>query len=647
MSLINLKEIYVQFGSQIIFERLDLKLFPAEKVGLVGPNGCGKTTLLRLILGTLPPDAGQVHQRKNLKIAYLPQEPVFSGDKTVLEELHDAAGEILALQKKLHQSAESLSALSGSELKYEMQRYDRLSAEFEIIGGFRYETKIREIASGLGFAEKHYSLKTSRLSGGQLSRLGLAKVLMADADLLLLDEPTNHLDWDSTLWLEKFLKNSPAAALIVSHDRFLLDKLVCKIAEISDRKVKVHTGNYSTYRHEKEKHDLQLQRQYQQRLELIEDTREFYVRNINRKGTKGVARGRQNRLDKMLRENPGFLEKPMRSRELNFKFADVENRGKPSIVINCENLTMRFANLTLFENLSFELLTGQRIGIIGPNGMGKTTLLKLALGQIPPASGRISLKKTLSVGYLDQAGQQLNSDNTVLEEASAILPDMLPEQIRKRLGAFLFTKDDVFKKVTDLSGGERNRLALCKLVLSAPQILILDEPTNHLDIPSIEALETALADYAGTIIVVSHDRFFLDKIAARLIVLGADDLGKTSPGKFELIPGSFSRYSELLEQRALEQQAAPQTVKPGHHRQDKPKKSTPPELRQFNIWPVEKIERTIEETEREIQEIHASFNDEKVYKDYKMLAKVQSELNEKQQYLDLLYRAYELKTSKN
>ncbi len=648
MPIVTLKDIHISFGAQSIFDRLDLKIYPAEKVGLVGSNGCGKTTLLKMILGELAPDAGQIHQRKALRMGYLPQEPVFGGEKAVLEELHTSAQEILDLQKKLHDLAETLSGLSGGELKSAMQQYGRLSSEFEIIGGYRYETKIKEIAAGLGLEEKHYSLKTTQLSGGQLSRLGLAKVLLADANLLLLDEPTNHLDWDATLWLEKFLKNYGGAALIVSHDRFLLDRLVCKIVEIRDRKADVYTGNYSSYRMEKEKRDLELGRQYEQRLEFVEKTRDFIVRNINRKGTKKVAQGRQTRLDNLLKNNPDFLEKSKRTRELSFKFAEVENKGKRAgTVVECKNLTKSFGNLTLFENMSFELMTGQRTGIIGPNGMGKTTLLKLALGQIEPTSGTIELRKTLSVGYLDQAGAELNPENTVLEEAALVIPEMLPEQVRKRLGAFLFVKDDVFKKVADLSGGERNRLALCKLVLSEPEVLILDEPTNHLDIPSIEALENALKDYTGTIIAVSHDRFFLDRIAKRLIVFGADELGKTAPGRFEFITGSFSRYAELLEQRALERETIPQAARPKRPKQDKPRKTTPPELKQFNIWPAEKIEKAIEETEATIKKLHESFGEEKVYKDYKMLAQVQSQVKEKEQYLELLYRAYELKTSKS
>lgn len=648
MPIVALNNVHISFNSQVIFDQLNLKIYQAEKIGLVGSNGCGKTTLLKLILQELQLDAGHIQQRKGLRIGYLPQEPVFSGDKTVLEELHSGAHLILSLQQKMHDSAEALSKFTGDELSSAMQQYDRLRNEFEISGGYRYENKIKEIASGLGLQEKHYSLKTSQLSGGQLSRLGLAKVLLADAGLLLLDEPTNHLDWDATLWLEKFLRNFSGAAVIVSHDRFMLDRLVCKIVEIKDRKANVFPGNYTNYRQEKEKRDLELQRQYEERVEFVEKTRDFVVRNINRKGTKNVAQGRQTRLDNLLKANPDFLEKPKHGKELNFKFAEVENKGKRvDAAINCKNLGKSFGPLKLFENLSFELFTGQRMGIIGPNGMGKTTLLKLSLGQIEPTAGTISIKPSLTIGYLDQAGVELDADNTVLEEARTVIPEMLPEQMRKRLGAFLFVKEDVFKKVSDLSGGERNRLALCKLVLSEPEILILDEPTNHLDIPSIEALENALKDYAGTIVIISHDRFFLDRTVERLIVLGADELGKTSPGKFEFIDGSFRKYTELLEQRSLEQEAEKETKPAKQTTQQKPKKAAPPELKQFNLWQMEKIEQTIEETEAKIKELQESFADEKVYKDYKLLAQVQAEAKEKEQYLDLLYRAYELKMNKH
>lgn len=650
MPIVTSKDIHISFGSKVIFDKLELQLYPGEKVGLVGPNGCGKTTLLNIIHGTVEPDIGETKKSKNLKIGYLTQEPNFRDDKTVLEELHAGAEAILALQRKLEASAGNISRASSGESKAAMRQYERLSAEFELAGGYEYETRIKEITAGIGLDERYYRLKTSQLSGGELSRLGLAKVLLSSANLLLLDEPTNHLDWEATVWLERFLKNYKGAAVIVSHDRFLLDRLVCKIIEISDRKAAVFSGNYSTYKCEKEKQNLELQRRYQKRLKFVEKTRDFIARNKDQEGMRKVARGRKKRLNRTLHQDADFLERPKQEKELNFKFAEVENKAKRiDTILGCEKLTKQFDSVRLFEDLSFELFRGERLGIIGPNGVGKTTLLKLALRQIEPSSGKIEFKKNLSTGYLDQAGAELNPDNSVLEEASlATAGDLSSENLRSRLGAFLFSGDDVFKKVGDLSGGERSRLALCKLVLAEPEVLVLDEPTNHLDIPSTEALENALQNYKGTIIAVSHDRFFLDKVVNKLLVLGTDEFGKKAVGRFELIEGPFSRYAELLEERAgsqNEKEKGSKAAKPKRPKRQKQKKTTPPELRQFNGWSIERIEDAIFETEEQLESLHERFGDEKTYKTPRLLAELQKEFEEKQQHLNLLYQAHEWRTS--
>ncbi|MBN1795191.1 MAG: ABC-F family ATP-binding cassette domain-containing protein [Sedimentisphaerales bacterium] len=575
MPIVSLNDIHIQFGRKAIFDSLALRLYPKQKVGLVGPNGCGKTTLLKLILSKELPDKGNIHMRKNITIGYLPQEPSFDNDKTVRQELHAGADEILQTQNEIHSLAEEMEQYSGKELARRgglasaMKQYDRLLNRFESIGGYRFENKMKEIVAGVGVDDKFIDVKTHLLSGGQKSRLGLAKVLLADADLLLLDEPTNHLDWDATIWLENYLSNFNGAALIVSHDRYLLDRLVTKIVEIRNCLADVYPGNYSNFRQEKQKRDLERQRQHAQRVDFVERTRDFIARNKDQEGMSKVARGRKTQLNKLLKNNPDFLEKPKSDNELDFKFAEVEQKSKRSqAVLTCNNLSMKYDELTLFESLNLEVLTGHRLGIIGPNGAGKTTLLKIALGKIKPTAGSISMKKNLSVGYLDQAGAELNEDNTVLEEASSILPDSLPENMRSKLGAFLFSGEDVFKKISQLSGGERNRLALCKLVLAAPQILILDEPTNHLDIPSIEALENALQNYTGTIIVISHDRFFLDKTVDQLLVLGVDKFGKKTFGRFELVIGSVGRYTEILQKRQAEQDAVEKdkTKKPKRHK---------------------------------------------------------------------------------
>ncbi len=589
--------------------------------------------------------------RKNLRLAYLPQEPQFDDDKTVIEELHSTAQDIGRLQNKIHELTEQMSNLEGAELTAAMKQYDRLSRRFETCGGYKYEIKIKEIAAGLGLDEKFYNVKTGELSGGQKSRLGLAKVLLADADLLLLDEPTNHLDFDATVWLEDFLKRFGGAAAIVSHDRFLLDRLVRKTIEIRNRSATVYPGNYTNYRKEKQKRDLEFERQYRQRIEFVKRTRDFIARNKDQEGMRKVARGRKKQLNDLLKAEPDFLAKPTYEKRLDLEFAPVEQKSqRAQAILNCKDLTKRFDSVTLFENLNLEVLTGHRLGIIGPNGSGKTTLLKLALGHERPTSGQIELKRNVSVGYLDQAGAELDDENTVLEEAATVLPDLLPGQVRGRLGAFLFSGDDVFKKVGQLSGGERNRLALCKLVLSGPRVLVLDEPTNHLDIPSIEALEGALQNYTGTIIVVSHDRFFLDKVAEQLLVLGVDELGKRTGGRYELVVGSFSQYAKLLDERRqtkAEQQSAgrPSTEqsKQKKPKPDKPQKTTPKELLQFAMWSYERLEEAIEKTERQITELTDRFGDTTIYKNPRDVATLQEQLNERKYHLELLYRAYERK----
>ncbi len=644
MPLVTLDEIQIQFGPDLIFDRLRARFYPKEKVGLVGSNGCGKTTLLKMILGEVEPDVGSVRRRKILKAGYLPQEPQFSNDKTVIEELHSGADKILELQNKIHELSDSMSGLEGDELNAAMKRYDNLCHEFEAAGGYRYENKIKEIAAGLGLGEKLLNVKTNQLSGGQKSRLGLAKVLLTDANMLLLDEPTNHLDWNATLWLEQYLKNFKGSVVMVSHDRFLLDRLVDKIVEIRNRQAFIYPGNYSNYRKEKEKRDLEFQRQYQQRVEFVEKTRDFIARNKDQEGMRGTARGRKKRLDALLKSDPNYLEKPETEKDFHFEFEPVDQKTKRSqLVLGCKKLSKKYEDIVLFEGLDLEVLTGHRLGVIGPNGTGKTTFLKLAMGQIKPSSGEVVLKSNLSVGYLDQAQEQLNDNNTVLEEAIMVLPEIPQEKMRTRLGAFLFRGDDVFKRVSNLSGGERNRLALCKLVLAGPEVLILDEPTNHLDITSIESLERALRNYAGTIIVVSHDRFFLERTVDQLLVVGVDELGNKKLGRYEKVTGSFNRYSQLLDERRTSLENKSQKAKRKNKKAQKKIKSTPSELVQFAMWGPEKMEAAIEKTEAEIEAIMGSFGDESIYKDPEKYTEVQGQLDARKAYLDLLFKAYEYK----
>jgi len=651
MAIITLQDIHVAFGPEIVLDHLDLQLHPGEKVGMVGANGSGKTTILRLITGQIAQDMGRVIRQRGLRIGYLPQEATFSGERTVLEEMHAGVENIFRLQEALHDASREMERLTGAELQAKMRHYDRLTHEFELAGGYEYETRIQMTLAALGFEPELHHVKTSALSGGQLSRLGLAQVLMLQTDLLLLDEPTNHLDLQATEWLERFLGNYRGAAVIISHDRYLLDRVACKIIEIENRQAKVWPGNYSSFVQTKETVRLQQEREYIRRVEMVERTRDFIARNKDQEGMRGTAKGRKTRLNRLLKENPDFLEKPSSQRTIAFSFGKT---GRASdLIIRCEGLGKSYDELTLFQDLSFDILNGERLGVTGPNGTGKTTLIELALGRVEPSAGRIRMGDSLRVGYLDQHGEVLDPNRSVLDEAWSANPELVPEEVRRRLGTFLLSGDDVYKLCGELSGGQRSRLMLCKLVLSAPDVLIMDEPTNHLDIASREMLEEALDDYTGTIVVVSHDRYFLDRVADKLLVVGTDEFGQRQLGRTEFIIGepAYSTYADTVRRRieAREQQEAQAAEAKKRQSQIENRKSkmaasanrAPDELKRFNKFTVDQIEEMILGVEREIEDMKQQFGNADIYKSPDRLADLQQSYEAKQSELDLLYRAYE------
>jgi ATP-binding cassette subfamily F protein 3 len=647
MAIVALSDIHVAFGPEVVLEHLDLQLHAGEKVGMVGANGSGKSTILNLIVGQVEPDIGQVVKQKGLQIGYLPQEATFKGNRTVMEEMHSGVEHLFRLQREIQAASGEMESLTGSALKAKMKQYDRLCHDFEIAGGYAYEVRIQTTLTGLGFEAELHQAKTSTLSGGQLSRLGLAQVLMLDTDLLLLDEPTNHLDIPATEWLERFLIDYDGAAIIISHDRSLLNKVACKIIEVEKKQAKVWKGNYSNYVQTKETLRLQQQREHTRRLEMVERTLDFIARNKDQEGMRKTARGRKTRLNRLLKENPDFLEKPFEQKTISFSFGKIDRAS--NLVLRCEAVSKSFGELTLFENLTFDVLCGERLGITGPNGTGKSTFLRLALGQIEPSKGSISLGKNLRVGYLDQHGDVLNPSRSVIDEALSANPKLTSEQVRNRLGAFLFTGDDVFKLCRDLSGGQRNRLMLCRLVLAEPDVLVMDEPTNHLDVASREMLETALADYTGTMIVVSHDRYFLDRVIDKLIVIGTDELGHRCIGKTEFIgiKPVYSYYTSLVCER-LENRQQKLKSRAGRSRRrrpasakGRPRTRTPKELKRFNKYSIEQIEESIMTLEQELAEMKERFGDAKIYKNPQQLAQLQQTYDEKTTELNLLYRAYE------
>jgi ATP-binding cassette subfamily F protein 3 len=584
---------------------------------------------------------GRVVRQKSLRIGYLRQEVTFSGDRTVMEEMHAGVEHLLKLQRSIQDVSHQMESLTAAALHAKMKQYDRLCHDFEIAGGYAYEVQIHATLAGLGFAPELHHAKTSALSGGQLSRLGLAQVLMLETELLLLDEPTNHLDLQAIEWLYN------GAAIIISHDRTLLDKVACKIVEVEKRRARVWNGNYSNYVQTKDIERLREKREHAKRIEMVERTRDFIARNKDQEGMRKTARGRKTQLNRLLKENPDFLEKPSDQKTISFSFGKTDRMS--NLVLRCEKLGKSFGDLTLFENLTFDVLSRQRIGITGPNGTGKSTLLRMALGQMEPSAGSIRMGKNLHIGYLDQHGEVLDSSRSVLDEALSASPGLSSEKVRNRLGAFLFTGDDVFKNCGDLSGGQRNRLMLCKLVLAEPEVLVMDEPTNHLDIASREMLEKSLTDYTGAMIVVSHDRYFLDRVVDRLIVVGSDELGQRCLAKTEFVEVKpvYSHYASLVRKRveARQQKSETQAGRPRKRRsassQKQPRPRTPEELRRFNKYTADQIEELIEDLERELAEMKERFGDAAIYKNPEQLAELQNGYDAKTEELELLYRAYE------
>ena len=646
LAVVVLQEIHKAFGPEVVLDQLNLQLHAGEKVGMVGANGSGKTTILKLITGQIPPDIGRVIRQKGLRIGYLPQEATFSGERTVLEEMHAGVEHLLKLQQAIHDVSHEMESLTGAELQAKMKQYDRLGHEFEIAGGYEYETRIQMTLAALGFEAELHHARTSALSGGQLSRLGLAQVLMLETDLLLLDEPTNHLDLQATEWLERFLTNYRGAAVIISHDRYLLDRIACKIIEVENRQARVWSGNYSNYIQTRETVRLQQQREYTRRVEMIERTRDFIARNKDQEGMRGTAKGRKTRLKRLLKENPDFLDRPIEQKTIRFSFKETD--GGSDLVLRCEGMGKSFGDLTLFENLTFDVLNGERLGITGPNGTGKTTLVNLALGRMEPSAGSIRMGQNLRIGYLDQHGDVLDSSRSVLEEAWSVNPELVPEQVRSRLGTFLFSGDDVFKLCGDLSGGQRSRLMLCKLVLSEPDVLIMDEPTNHLDIASREMLESALDDYTGTILAVSHDRYFLDRVVDKLLVIGTDELGQRRLGRTEFIEGTpaYSLYASIIARRIEDgqqrrQEAAGLQKRQAAETKEEPRNRAPEELKRFNKYSVEQLEDMILRLEHELEDMKQRFGDAELYRNPERFAELQEDYDAKQMELDLLYRAYD------
>lgn len=503
------------FGTDAILSDCSFHIEEREKAAIVGPNGAGKSTLLKIIMGRLPADDGTVTISKDKTLGYLAQHQNLSSDGTIYDELLSVKKDIIALEEKIRETEQQMKNATGEQLDTLLDQYTKMNHQFELENGYAYQSEIVGVLKGLGFTEDDFSLPVNTLSGGQKTRVALGKLLLSKPDIILLDEPTNHLDMESIRWLENYLLGYNGSVIIVAHDRYFLDRIVTKIIEIENTHVTVFSGNYTAYADKKKilrnmqlKEYLNQQREIKHQQEVITKLKQF-----NREKSIKRAESREKMLDKL-----EVVDKPA---EINDKMNIELN---PSVisgndVLSVSHLSKAFDDNTLFTDISFDIKRGERVALIGNNGTGKTTILKIINDILPADSGEIKLGSKVTIGYYDQEHHVLDPDKTLFDELQDAYPDLNNTQIRNTLAAFLFTNDDVFKYIRDLSGGERGRVSLAKLMLSNANFLILDEPTNHLDMVSKEILENALNSYTGTVLYVSHDRYFINTTATRIIEL--------------------------------------------------------------------------------------------------------------------------------
>ena len=513
--ILSVSNISKSFSEKIILENISFHLEDYDKAALVGINGVGKTTLLRIIVGEMAPDEGLVTYAKGKNYGYLAQNTEISGDATIYDTLLQVKEHLLVLEQEIRKVEKQMKYVEGADLEALMNQYANMTHQFEMEGGYQYQSELVGVLKGLGFLEEEFNKPMSTLSGGQKTRVALGKLLLTKPDLIILDEPTNHLDMGAISWLETYLLNYKGAVLIVSHDRYFLDKIASKVIELDQGKSTVFTGNYSDYAVKKEQIRVARLNAYLKQQQEIKHQEEVIekLKSFNREKSIKRAESREKMLNKI-----EVLEKPTETNsEMKIQLTPRIVSGND--VLQVEGLSKAFPNHPLFSDLSFEIKRGEHVAIIGDNGTGKTTILKIINQIIDADAGSMRLGTNVTIGYYDQEHHVLHGDKTLFEEISDEYPNLNNTQIRNTLAAFLFTGDDVFKKISTLSGGERGRVSLAKLMLSESNFLILDEPTNHLDIMSREILETALNHYEGTVLYVSHDRYFINRTATRILEL--------------------------------------------------------------------------------------------------------------------------------
>jgi len=624
------------FGEKVILEDASFHIEEREKAALIGNNGAGKTTLLRIIMEEIHADAGQVVLAKDKRIGYLAQYQDVQGHLSVYEELLSTKQYIIDMEERLRAMEVQMKNASGEELDRLMNSYTRLTHEFELENGYAYKSELMGVLNGLGFTEEDFTKQVATLSGGQKTRVALGKLLISKPDILLLDEPTNHLDMESIAWLETYLLNYPGAVFIVSHDRYFLDKVVTKVIEIDAGQVRMYAGNYSAYAEKKAQlRDAQYKAYLNQQREIKHQEAVIVkLKSFNREKSIKRAESREKMLNKIQRiDKPVEVQSQMR---LSLEPRVVSGND----VLTVEDLAKSFPQQKLFSNISFQIKRGERVALIGNNGTGKTTMLKILNGLLDADAGSFSLGAKVQIGYYDQEHHVLHAEKTIFEEISDTYPTLTETQIRNMLAAFLFTGDDVFKVISSLSGGERGRVSLAKLMLSEANFLILDEPTNHLDIASKEILEEALNSYTGTVLYVSHDRYFINQTATRILDL-------TNQSVVNYI-GDYDYYLEKKEEltekyapsaQEATEEAKEETPSEGKLTWQQQKEEQARKRKQENE--LKKVEKRIEELETRDKEIDDTLVLPDVCTNVGRCAELSREKDKIQAELEELYEKWE------
>lgn len=632
--ILSASNIQKSFGAKEILRSGSFLINEQEKAAIVGINGAGKTTLLKILTGEESADSGTVSLAKNASLGYLAQINHVDSNASILEEMLEVIRPVLEMEEQLSRMQEEMTRLSGPALEKIYEEYTRLEHRYELAEGYQAKSQVTGILKGLGFGEEEFEKKIHTLSGGQKTRVFLGKLLLQQHDIILLDEPTNHLDLSSIEWLETYLLNYRGAVVIVSHDRYFLDRTVTKVIDIDHGSLETYSGNYSDYVQKKAQLQEAKRREYQNQQQEIKHQEEVIakLRSFNREKSIKRAESRQKLLDRIER-----VDRPLEEAD-NMQLNLEQERESGKDVLQAAGLSKSFGERHLFQDLNFEIKRGEHVAIMGDNGTGKTTLLKIINGMLPPDTGQVLLGSNVQTAYYDQEHQVLHGEKTLFEELSDTYPQMDNTRIRNVLAAFLFTGEDVFKRISDLSGGERGRVSLAKLMLSKANFLLLDEPTNHLDLFSKEVLEGAIRDFPGTVLYVSHDRYFINRTATRILEL--------TQHKLLNYIGNYDYYLEKkqdVERANLlipnSEKAAPPPSSTGrdHWKSSKAESAKLKKQREQ----LQKCETSIEETEQRITEIEKKFEDPAIQTNVGELMQLQKQKDVLSEKLESLMETWE------